>query len=794
MEKFLKYRWLFVFFIFNLFIFSWILKKQASFRFEKNPRNTLLNRTLLSLENIENFIYDLKFKDHPARARVAVAKIDDSSLLKFGRWPWSRQVYKKLLEELYQKGARVVAFDAVFSEPEWNRDDLKRNLSVPLPGKSVSLEQELGLGADRVEKLSENLSEVGDRFFSDALQKYPQTVLGYVWLEQDNCLEQQRQSPNSLIDPILSIQTQATISELPSFKQDTKTKAHLMSCVVSNRSSLAAGARRQGFFNFVPDRDGIFRRYPGVFLWATDFLPKEDLDFLNPELIQQGSYFASLGMQALASYWDAQIKVISSQDNAGELIIKEIVLEKDKKELISFSTHPDASISLGYYGPQNIDNPPIYDFSLTQIPDDLKDYIVFIGPTSLGVYDLRPSPVQKDMRGVYLHATLASQALEFAASDKEDFISFSNFNQELIHLFIFTLILFLIICYVPMGTAITSSVVVVGIQIFYDVWIFQNRHTSYPTATLAIASFVIISMGLLYRYITEEREKTFVKGAFEKYVSPKLVKTIMKDPQNLSLGGEKRHMTVLFTDVRSFTSISEKLSASELSKFLNDYLSPMSDIILKFDGTIDKYMGDAIMALFGAPIYFEDHAKKAVDSALDMISELEKLNEVWSKIGLPKIETGIGINTGDMSVGNMGSKKIFSYTVMGDAVNLASRIEGITKEYHARLLISEFTFKELPKEYACRKIDKVRVKGKEEPVTLFEVLAKNRNQDLNQQIQIFEESLELYQKMDFQKALEGFSKLSAQDPVSAVFAQRCELFDKAPPPYDWDGTWTMLTK
>jgi adenylate cyclase len=794
MQKILKYKWLFLAYLVGILGFGAFLIAQSNFRFQRHLVNNLLNRNLLRWENVENFVNDLKFGHSENRARVAVAKIDDRALLKYGRWPWSRQIYRELLTELYSKGARTVVFDAVFSEPEWKKEDLSRNLKLPVPGKELSLEQELGLGSERVEKLSEDLSSVGDRFFSEALQRFPQTVLGYVWLEKEDCLEQQKMgSSASFLDPLLSIQEQAVSVERAPFRLESPSAVPLMSCVVANRSSLAVGARHQGFFNMVPDRDGIFRRYPTFFAWASDFLPPEDQDFLEPRILQKASLFPSLGVQALASYWNVEPTLKITEEPNGDFALHSLIFERDGKVLVNLDTHPDGTLSLPFYGEQQ-QSYPIRDFSLTEIPTDLQDYIVFIGPTSLGVYDLRPSPVQKDMRGVYLHATFTSRVMEEAATGESLFLRYAGWRESLAALALFCFVLLLTLCFAPLGRALLGALFLVAVQLSLDLYFFKHHHTVFPTVTLLLASFGIISLTLLYRYFTEEREKAFVKGAFEKYVSPKLVKSIIANPKQLNLGGEKRHMSVLFSDLRSFTTMSERMEAAELSKFLNDYLSPMSDIVMKFDGTVDKYIGDAIMAIFGAPLPFADHATKAVDTGLDMLAELERLNSLWQQRGLPRLEMGVGVNTGEMSVGNMGSKRIFSYTVMGDAVNLGSRLEGITKQYKVHFIISESTRKELPGHYACRFLDQVRVKGKEKPVSIYEVLARERTPELGARIEAFERGLQLYFAKNFAEAKRLFDENAESDAPSEIFSQRCELFLKEPPSSDWDGTWTMDTK
>ena len=333
----------------------------------------------------------------------------------------------------------------------------------------------------------------------------------------------------------------------------------------------------------------------------------------------------------------------------------------------------------------------------------------------------------------------------------------------------------------------------VGLFLFVDSILFSMSALVLEAMTISFCMIVVFLGIFAYKYFTEERERAFVKGAFEKYVSPDVVGSILADPKKLNLGGQKKTLSVMFSDVRGFTTISEKMGAAELAKFMNNYLSPMTDIVLANKGTIDKYMGDAIMAIFGAPIEYPNHAQKAVDAALDMLTKLQELKVEWVAQGLPPVDIGVGINTGEMSVGNMGSTRIFSYTVMGDSVNLGSRLEGINKEYGTHLIVSEFTRAELPENYVCRELDRVKVKGKLKPVTIFEVMDRSSDPAKKQLAQKFEAALALYYKAHFVEAQALFMGL-AEDPTSKIYVERCIAWTAEPPEENWDGSWTMKSK
>jgi adenylate cyclase len=257
-------------------------------------------------------------------------------------------------------------------------------------------------------------------------------------------------------------------------------------------------------------------------------------------------------------------------------------------------------------------------------------------------------------------------------------------------------------------------------------------------------------------------------------------------------------MTAFFSDVRGFTTISEKLTPEELSRVLNLYLTPMTEIVFKNSGTLDKYMGDAVMAFFGAPIKDADHAKHACRCALESIAKLKEIQVEFAQKNLPMIDIGIGINTGDMSVGNMGSNIVQNYTIMGDAVNLASRLEGINKEYGTRIIISEFTQKEIADAFTTREVDRVRVKGKLKPVVIYELLCEGTpSAEVSEQLKIYEQGMSAYQKKDFSQALIFFQELFAKTPedsVAELYIERCTDYLDTPPPADWDGVYVMKTK
>jgi adenylate cyclase len=318
----------------------------------------------------------------------------------------------------------------------------------------------------------------------------------------------------------------------------------------------------------------------------------------------------------------------------------------------------------------------------------------------------------------------------------------------------------------------------------------------YPVLTMMTIYLAIT----VYRYITEEKEKKKIRGAFQYYLTASVINEMLKDPTKLKLGGDKKDLTVLFSDIRGFTTVSEKLTPEELVHLLNEYLTAMTDIVFKYDGLLDKYMGDAIMAVYGAPLDQPDHALRACRTALDMLAGLKELQKKWAEEGRPVLHIGIGINSGDMVVGNMGSQMRFDYTVMGDSVNLGSRLEGINKEYGTSIIISEFTYNAVKDTLLCRELDSVRVKGQKLPVRIYELLGDQKDAGTDETetvLRHFAEALAEYKQARWDDAVAAFQKvleLRPGDAPSELYIQRCRDLKENPPPAPWDGVFTMTRK
>ena len=440
--------------------------------------------------------------------------------------------------------------------------------------------------------------------------------------------------------------------------------------------------------------------------------------------------------------------------------------------------------------------------------DFLKDKMLILGVTAVGIYDLRVTPFDENFPGVETHANVLSNLLiedarargEVVPAEAPGFLRTHPLEEKVMWLVLLAtgLIVAGFLTYLGSVAGLAVTVAVVALFHVVDQYVLF-KHGIVVVSLFPVSLTIFEFVGLTsFKYFTEERKKRELKGTFAKYVSPAIVEELLSDPEKIELGGKKMELTVMFSDVRGFTTISEKLDPRALGDLLNSYLTPMTDLVFEHKGTLDKYMGDAIMAFWGAPVHFPDHAKHACRCALAMLVKLRELQAEYRAKGLPEIDIGIGLNTGDMSVGNMGSNTVRSYTVMGDAVNLGSRLEGINKQYGTRIIISEFTYNEVKSTFICREVDWVKVKGKELPVRIFELVGEGQvTSEQSAVLSHFGDGFALYHQMKFQDALEAFGKAqlaNADDAPTQLYIERCQDYLKDPPPADWDGVFTMTSK
>lgn len=334
----------------------------------------------------------------------------------------------------------------------------------------------------------------------------------------------------------------------------------------------------------------------------------------------------------------------------------------------------------------------------------------------------------------------------------------------------------------------------VVLLVFTDTWIsfYGVNVKNFFTQYRFLFTFIPLVIYFLYSYLDtkrrkEQKEKLKIKNAFKQYVMPAIIDEMLKDPSKLKLGGEKKNLTILFSDIRGFTTISEKLGAEKLVKLLNEYLTIMTDIVLENRGVVDKFIGDAIMAFWNAPLNDPEHTVLSVKTAVEMIKALEKANRDWNARGYPDVKIGIGLHSGEVIVGNMGSEQRFDYTCLGDHVNLSSRLEGLTKYYGASIIISEEIYNVVKDKFVIRELDKVIVKGKTVPIQIYEVMTEYPEFDR------WKEAISLYRKARFSNALVLFEQLP-EDKASKMYIDRCRYFIENPPGKDWKAVHEMTTK
>jgi len=802
-----------------------------------------LRKRLPTLQILENKAYDLRFQVRgslPVQAPILICVIDERAIEKIGTWPWDRSKWAAFVENITKYQPKVVAFDMVFDKPdrsvnlraiedfhrEYERlglpavppmrtlsEELARdvkNLKEAVPGSPNTktlldkLEQ-VQAAAGRINQSLSSYSEASisyqtylsqrqeqadtDRYFAAALKDAPGVVMGWFFYQYRFEVEQLEKKDFSADLASLGVSTLS-----PNFAGGNYTTlyrwATRMFGLRGNIPLLAQSIQHFGYFVAEPDRvDGTIRRSPLVAVFKSDDAPPS-ADNLH--------LFPSLSLAAVSIYLDLDPLV-----RVGPLGVEGITI-KDHR----VPTDESGRMLINYLGPQfTFPYYSVYDV-ISDFKDQLvkegkkpidpyqlyKDKIVLVGSTATGAHDVRISP-WGSTPGVETHANVVHNILYDQTLIRPSWFAFFDYC-----LIIGLGILFGIL--LPRVSAIWGGVlaaVFFGAYALFNYLSFTRGHYSF-TIIFPLAEIALAYVGVtLYRYATEEREKRFIKGAFGQYLSPDVIDQLVKDPSKLKLGGLRKELTAFFSDLQGFSTFSETLSPEELVALLNEYLTEMCDLILGYEGTIDKFEGDAIIAFFGAPIDQPDHARRACFTAIDIQKRMQELRRKWREQGKPELFMRIGLNTGPMVVGNMGSRQRMDYTMMGDAVNLASRLEGVNKQYATYTMISQFTYAEVKEDVEVRELDSIRVVGKKEPVMIYELLARKGELDPMQAkaLSLFQRGRELYQQRQWAAAkavFEEMLKLDPQDGPAQTYVARCEEYQLNPPAADWDGVFVMKHK
>ena len=718
------------------------------------------------LDLVELKTYDLRFLSRgqiKPSPEIVLAMIDEKSLDTEGRWPWPRSKIAALVKALSQDGAKVIGFDIGFLEP----DESSQLAYINKLGQKVNT---LGINNPLLSEFIQKSKKHADNDLelANALKaSSAATVLGYFFhmskadlnyrLKQSE-IDQQLQRISASKYPVILYEEQE-MDFIPFLKAYAPE---------SNLEVLTEAAESSGFFSLRSDPDGVVRWMPLMIQGGEDLFPPLPLlcawHYLGkPQLTLKVDRY---GVERLQMG-----KQIIPTNEYGQMLINYLGPPK---------TFPHFSIS---------------DILGGKLPKGtFKDKIVLIGATATGTYDLRSTPFSTVYPGVEIHATVIDNILT------QNMLTKPNWSK------VFDLLAIIILgtltgIALPRLNALNDILFTSGLfilHVFIARWLFINHGVwlsiVYPLLALS-ATYTVLTV---YQYLTEERERKKIKGAFSFYVSSSVVNEMLKSPEKLKLGGDKRDLSVLFSDIRGFTTISEGLTPEDLVLLLNEYLTVMTDIVFRNEGTLDKYMGDAIMAVYGAPLEMSDHPQRACRSALEMTKGLQALNEKWIREGKKPLDIGIGINTGMMMVGNMGSDQRFDYTVMGDAVNLGSRLEGANKNYRTNILISEFTHERVKDEFVCMELDCVKVKGKTLPVKIYQLVgADDVSIERKEAIKDFNTGLGLYKNQKFVEAIEIFQSVVARDSdiyAAELYIQRSLSLQANPPGPDWDGVFTMTTK
>lgn len=734
---------------------------------------------LVFLENVEARSLDARFQFRgPVKPgpEIAIVAIDQKTIDRLG-WPFPRSHYGRMLRTLSRDRARVVGLDVAFPFPDRTSASIFSTLEE---------EYRKSRGApsndpfwQRLQTLREQADSDGQ--FAKAIQEAGNVVLGHVFFSDRSEIQHMDPERIKAYDEVLVFQAYPQVLKRPSSQRYRfYLDAPDILAVEPNLRIFADVAKSYGAFSFEADSDGTFRRAPLIFHYNDPNRPSIEENFYPHLDVQVARLYLGAGPEA-TKVWFNPVGLESI-----ELGPKKLTPDITGKVLINFAgpfqTYP-------YYS--------FADVADSQTPPGtFRDKAVFVGASAIGIGDMRPTPFMKqNYPGVEIHANVLDNLLH----DKFLRRGFSEEITDLAMILFCGLMMgFLFVLVRPVVSTGLYVVALVGLLSFvYYNFAAAGRWLSLvlPAATLSVNYLGVTS----YRVLFEEKEKRKVRGAFSQYVAPGFINQLLKDPGRLKLGGEEAELTVLFSDIRSFTSISEKLTPTELTDLLNEYLTAMTEIVFQNRGTLDKYIGDAVMAFWGRPFLdLHNHAALACRAALEMSSQLRQMNQTWMEKGKPPLAIGIGLNTGPMMVGNMGSARRFNYTVMGDHVNLGSRLEGLTKEYGAQIILSEFTREQVEVQFLLRELDLIRVKGKQKPVAIYQLLApaseRHRYQEL---LDGFQRGLAAYKEGRWEAALELFHAVADKHPADGptrLFLSRCQQFLEEAPMGAWDGVYTMAHK
>jgi adenylate cyclase len=721
---------------------------------------TTVHSTLV--RNVEAKLLDLRFQlrgiQSPA-APVVVVLIDDRSIAELGRWPWSRQRFSEMVRRLHTAGARVIAFDLLFSEAQTNPTHealqaMRQALAALYPASSEAAWQALQQVLRTLPAAAD-----ADAEFATTVQAAGNVLLAFSF---DVATSAAPPRDTAAAPPFLG---QAAYRTIRRPEPEPPWLPLVATDVLTPIAPLAQAARALGHVRVAFDTDGTPRyEYPIV--------PYQD------------AYYPSFALQAARLYLG-----LAPEDMA--LTFGQGIQLGD----LAVATDEAMRLLVNYYGPPGTF--PTYSFAdvlQDRLPGNtFRDQIVLIGAGAAGLGDTVVTPYTAALSGVERQATVIANVLRGEALQRRN----ATALLDLACMAGLGLLLSCLSARLPRLWGTLLALLLAGGYLALNFLAFTQFglwvHLLFPLLTIGASQGSIT----LYKLLTEERQKRIIRRAFQHYVDPSVVEQVAQHPERLTLGGEKRQLTVLFSDIRGFSTFAEGLAPEALVQLLNDYMSAMTQVVLAEQGMLDKYIGDAVMAVYGAPRFTPDHAYLACRTALGMLDVLHTLQPRWQAQGLPLIDIGIGINSGAMVIGNMGSAEHLEYTVIGDEVNLGARLEDANKVYGTHIIISESTWSQVRDRIATRELDVIRVKGKENPTRIFEVLGFAPLPAVQEaMVQQFEAALRAYRAQCWAAARHCFEQAlhyASDDLPSQLYIQRCAAYEAAPPAAEWDGVYSLQT-
>jgi adenylate cyclase len=727
------------------------------------------------MEHLEALTYDARLNLTMPKTldeRIVIIDIDEDSLRPReeggeGRWPWPRNRMALMIDNLFDKyGAAIVGFDVVFAERDRSSGlDVLRDLAKSELKDNPSFQSALS-------QLEPQLDY--DQLFSERIRQRP-VVLGYYFSP-----ERRAAVTGALPGPVLPPGTFAG-KNIPFYTAQG---------YGGNLPELIQPAAGAGHFNPYTDPDGVSRRVPMLVEYKGAYYEPLSLAMVR----------VLLGMSSAAKRGAATVslpKVVPGYPAEGIWSRGYQGLEWLTVGPLRIPVDDRVTALVPYRGKQgSFKYLPAADVIQGKAdPADLKGKIVLVGTTAPGLFDLRSTPVASVFPGVEIHANLIAGMLDQGIKQKPPYV----LGAEIVLLLLTGVAMTLALPLLTPDRQALATVGALALVVASNIAIFHYENLVLPLASGLVMISVLFIFSMAYGFFVEARGKRQITGLFGQYVPPELVDEMAKNPESFSMEPESREMTVLFSDVRGFTTISEGLEPKDLSSLMNEFLTPLTEVIYSHRGTIDKYMGDAIMAFWGAPLPAQDHARQGIKSALEMHRKLAELQPRFRERKWPEIRIGVGLNTGRMSVGNMGSKVRLAYTVMGDAVNLASRLESLTKEYGAAIIVGESTRSLTAQDFVYRELDRVRVKGKLEPVAIYEPVGAVGQVDKRtlDELKLFSQALKLYRAQDWDMAelqLINLLKIAPESRLYQLYIERIGEFRASPPGGDWDGAFTFEHK